>query len=104
MTLLLSWISSTWYWITDPITWRKYNPFQLSYKTFMKTLRDPSIPIMNRKDFFFKNSEPYLDHFNKKEYQRDFLFVSTLLSSSVQVDKTILENDESNEKIYIGVL
>lgn len=72
----------------------------------MKTLRDPSIPIMNRKDYFFKHSEPYLDYFNKKEFQRDFLFVSTLLSSSVEKvddeesDKEVDDIEKINETKY----
>jgi hypothetical protein len=78
---------STWKWIINPVTWRKYNPFQISYKTFMTTLRNPTIPVIDRKQYFFLHCDPYMDYISKPEHQSDLTFISNLLSSSVHQPK-----------------
>jgi len=88
----------------NPVTWRKYNPFQISYKTFMTTLRNPTIPVIDRKQYFFIHCDPYMDYISTPERQSDLTFISTLLSSTITPKitssytqtKNIDENKEEN--------
>jgi hypothetical protein len=99
---LLTWMYSTWKWIINPVTWRKYNPFQISYKTFMTTLRNPTIPVIERKQYFFLHCDPYMDYISTPERQSDLTFISTLLSSTVTPkitsSYTQTENIDENKK------
>ncbi len=65
-------------WVVSSL-WR-WNPFALSYQTFITQMRNTAIPIVDRKHFFFTYGMPYIEYLEKHEYKQDLSYIASLLT------------------------
>jgi hypothetical protein len=67
------------------LSWWRWNPFALTYQQFMAHLRNSTIPVVDRKHYFFTNGMPYMEYFEKHEYKNDLSYVASLINQPEHV-------------------